>query len=38
MGHGFFNRAPWLERTLVRVDTFLASLGYLTGSPTLRAP
>ena len=27
MGHGFFNRAPWQERTLARADEFLASLG-----------
>lgn len=36
--HGFFNRAPWQQRTLVRVDEFLASLGYLSGPPTLKAP
>ena len=38
VGHGFFNRSPWQERTLVRADEFLASLGYLTGKPTLSAP
>jgi acetyl esterase/lipase len=36
--HGFFNRSPWQERTLVRVDEFLASLGYLQGKPTLELP
>jgi acetyl esterase/lipase len=36
--HGFFNRSPWQERTLVRVDEFLGSLGYLKGPPTLKAP
>lgn len=33
--HGFFNQSPWLERTTLRVDTFLKSLGYLEGEPTL---
>jgi hypothetical protein len=28
-GHGFFNRPPWKERTIARMDEFLASLGYL---------
>jgi acetyl esterase/lipase len=36
--HGFFNRPPWQERTLYRVDEFLASLGYLQGKPTLEVP
>lgn len=27
--HGFFNKSPWMERTLQRADEFLASLGYL---------
>jgi acetyl esterase/lipase len=34
-GHGFFNRSPWFERTLYRLDQFLASLGYLEGEPTV---
>lgn len=38
VGHGFFNRAPWQERTLRRADEFLATLGYLQGPPTLKAP
>ncbi len=29
VGHGFFNRPPWLERTLQRADEFLVSLDYL---------
>ncbi len=33
--HGFFNRSPWTEITLRQADEFLASLGYLTGQPTL---
>jgi acetyl esterase/lipase len=36
--HSFFNRAPWQERTLARADEFLASLGYLDGTPTLKVP
>ncbi len=36
-GHGFFNRSPWRERTLIAVDKFLASLGYLKGEPTMKA-
>lgn len=36
--HGFFNRSPWLERTLYRADEFLASIGYLQGKPTLELP
>jgi acetyl esterase/lipase len=37
-GHGFFNRSPWTERTLVAVDKFLTSLGYLKGEPTIEVP
>jgi acetyl esterase/lipase len=33
--HGFFNRSPWFERTLIRTDQFLAELGYIQGEPTL---
>lgn len=36
--HGFFNKPPWRERTLQRVDEFLASLNYLSGKPTIKAP
>jgi acetyl esterase/lipase len=38
VGHGFFNRSPWQERTLIRADEFLVSIGYLDGKPTLKAP
>lgn len=38
VGHGFFNRSPWRERTLRRADEFLISLGYLNGKPTIQAP
>lgn len=27
--HGFFNRAPWTEKTTQRMDEFLVSIGYL---------
>ena len=37
-GHGFFNRSPWLERTLQRADEFLAAQGYLEGKPTVELP
>jgi len=36
--HGFFNRSPWRERTLIVADKFLASLGYLRGEPTVEVP
>jgi acetyl esterase/lipase len=29
VGHGFFNRPPWQEKTTQRMDEFLAGLGYL---------
>ncbi len=28
-GHGFFNRPPWLEKTTLRMDEFLVSIGYI---------
>jgi acetyl esterase/lipase len=32
--HGFFNKPPWKERTLLRMDEFLVSLGWLAaGKP-----
>ncbi len=37
-GHGFFNRSPWKERTLIAADKFLASLGFLEGEPTVKIP
>ncbi|MEA3226404.1 MAG: hypothetical protein U9Q07_10685, partial [Planctomycetota bacterium] len=36
--HGFFNRSPWREKTLIAADKFLASLGYLRGAPTVKVP
>ena len=38
VGHGFFNKAPWMESTLVEADRFLARHGFLEGEPTLPAP
>ena len=37
-GHGFFNRSPWLERTMFLMDEFLAAHGYLKGKPTPELP
>lgn len=34
--HGFFNKDPDKTTTLVETDRFLASLGWLTGEPTLK--
>jgi acetyl esterase len=36
--HGFFNQSPWRERTIKRMDEFLAGLGYLEGPPTIEVP
>jgi acetyl esterase/lipase len=36
--HGFFNKDPWKTITLAEADKFLASLGWLTGDPTLQVP
>ncbi len=38
VGHSFFNKPPWRDRTTRRVDEFLASLGYVDGPPTIDAP
>ncbi len=38
VGHAFFNRSPWFERTLYRADEFLAKYGYTRGRPTLSLP
>jgi acetyl esterase/lipase len=37
LGHGFFNRSPWLERTLYQTDEFLAKHGYTQGPPKIKA-
>ncbi len=36
--HGFFNKSPWLEQTLLRTDDFLVLLGYLQGKATIKVP
>ncbi len=36
-GHGFFNKSPWTERTIIAADKFLASLGFLKGEPTIKS-
>lgn len=33
--HGFFNKQPWADITLIAADRFLRDLGYLEGDPTL---
>lgn len=38
VGHGFFNNDPYRTMTLIESDKFLASLGWLTGEPTLKMP
>lgn len=36
--HAFFNRAPWLQRTIYLTDEFLARQGYIQGKPTMNLP
>jgi acetyl esterase len=36
--HAFFHKAPWREKTLLRTDEFLMSLGYLQGKATIKVP
>jgi acetyl esterase/lipase len=38
VGHGFFNKSPWKEKTMIRADEFLESLGYVKGKPTIKVP
>jgi len=37
-GHGFFNRDPWLSKTIFLMDQFLTKHGYLAGEPTISVP
>ena len=37
-GHAFFNREPYQTLTLIEVDKFITSLGWLQGSPTIQPP
>lgn len=36
--HAYFNRSPWLERTIDSADKFLMSLGYLKEAPRVELP
>ncbi|MFC1736123.1 alpha/beta hydrolase [Candidatus Hydrogenedentota bacterium] len=36
--HSFFNWSPWREKTMRRMDEFLARLGYLECAPTIVVP
>jgi acetyl esterase/lipase len=38
VGHGFFNAPPWRQKTLIRADEYLESLGYLKGKATIKVP
>ena len=38
VGHGFFNRAPWMESTLFLTDRFLKEFGYIKGKPSAQMP
>ncbi|MDW8242766.1 MAG: alpha/beta hydrolase [Thermogemmata sp.] len=37
-GHPFSNFSPWREASIVKMDEFLISLGWLQGKPTLTVP
>lgn len=37
-GHPFSNFSPWREASIVKMDEFLTSLGWLSGKPTLTVP
>lgn len=36
--HAYFNRSPWMERTVASADRFLVSLGYLRDEPSVELP
>lgn len=36
--HAYFNRSPWMEKTVSSADTFLVSLGYLAQEPRVELP
>lgn len=36
--HAYFNRSPWMEKTVDRADRFLVSLGYLGKEPRVELP
>jgi acetyl esterase/lipase len=37
-GHPFTGFSPWREASIAKMDEFLASLGWLTGPPTIAVP
>ena len=37
-GHGLFNRAPWLDRTIELAGPFLTRYNYTQGKPTIDIP
>ena len=36
--HAYFNRSPWMEKTVASADKFLVSLGYLAEEPEVALP
>jgi acetyl esterase/lipase/nicotinamidase-related amidase len=36
--HAYFNRSPWMEKTVASADRFLVSLGYLGEEPRVALP
>ena len=36
--HAYFNRSPWMEKTVSSADRFLVSLGYLAEEPRVELP
>ena len=36
--HAYFNRSPWLEKTVASADRFLVTLGYLKEEPRVELP
>ena len=36
--HAYFNRSPWMEKTVSCADRFLVSLGHLTEEPRVKLP
>lgn len=37
-GHPFSNFSPWREASIIKMDEFLTSLGWLQGTPAIPAP
>ena len=36
--HAYFNRSPWMEKTVAHADRFLISLGYVDKQPQVELP